>query len=223
MASMLFKNYDAGGGQFSAEVPYGAAASFTIAGSIDWKKHLGMATVTTHLTAGSSPEPTQLFWIQTDSQQVVLLGGIANLDAEMTALGKLGVKYLARPLSDKTPQDIVLKFVNALASAQRDNPQLLQFGDQANAAAKFVRDDVVDGIAVEVFVQGAKVRFWVAKATGKLVKVDADLGGFAGPTVITLTNVGPIDLHSPPASEVVEAGELPQPVLDRLFPAPKAG
>ena len=220
MASMLYKNNDAGGANFIAEVPYGAAASFTLTGSIDWKKHLGKAILATHLASGISPPTTELYWIQTDSQQVVLLGGIANFEVEMAALGKTGVKYLARPLSDKTPQDIVLKFVNALASTQRDNPQLLQFGDPKNAAASFLRNDVVNGAPVEVFTQGGKVRFWVTRDTGMLVKVDADLGGFAAPTVITFTNVGPIALHSPQATEVVDAASLPQPVIDRLFPRP---
>ena len=223
MASMLFKNHDAGGGNFTAEVPYGAAASFTLTGSIDWKKHLGKATLATHLASGASPPSIELYWIQTDSQQVVLLGGIANFEVEMAALGKTGVKYLARPLSDKTPQDIVLKFVNALASTQRDNPQLLQFGDPKNAAAEFLRTDTVNGVPVEVFTQGGKVRFWVTIDTGMLAKVDADLGGFAGPTVITFAKVGPIDLASPQASEVVDAATLPQPVIDRLFPKPSPG
>ena len=225
MASMLFKNYDTGGADFTVEVAYGKAATFSFAGQIDWKKRLGHALVTTHLTdtSAAQPAPADVYWIQTSSQQVVLQGGLQNLEHEMVALGRTGIKYLARPLSEKTPQDIVLLFVNALGAAQRDNPQLLQFGDQANAAAKFVRTDKVDGAPVNVFSQKDKVRFWVRVSDGVLVKVDADLGGFSGPTVVLLKNHRSLDLHSPQASEVVDASTLPQDVIDRLFPKASAG
>lgn len=207
LASVLAKNFEAGGAEFSVTVPYGPASTFFLNGRIDYSRHLAEATLRSEVGGGAETATSTLFW-----SNDMVLEEVDGLPAEAAALGRADVKYLARPMTKSSAQDVVLAFVLATASEQRENPQLLQQG-----TARFLRADVVNGDAADVFRFGERTVYWVRQNDGMLVRIEANLAVAEGVTIIDLAKHGSVSIAGPLDAQVIDSQDLPPDVLKRLL------
>jgi hypothetical protein len=207
LASVLTKNFEAGGAEFAVRVPYGPTSTFFLDGRIDYSRHLAEATLRSEVNGGAETSTSSLFW-----SNDMVLEEVDGLTAEMSSLGRQGVKFLARPITKSSAQDIVLAFLLATASEQRENPQLLQQG-----TARFLRNDTINGEGVDVFRFGERTIYWVRQSDGVLLRVEATLAVAEGVTTIDLSNHGAVTIPGPLNDEVIDAAEVPADVLKRLM------
>jgi hypothetical protein len=179
LSQVLVRNYEAGGAEVTATVPYGVGAELQLAGVIDWGDHGRLAELTTTVE-GEETERTDVAW--TESEVAVRPSGGA--DDEWTL----------RPADpDGVPLDRIIALIVASAGPERDNPLLV-----AQSDARWLRSDRVDGadgdIAVDVFDGGGRLRFWIGVDDGLLYRLEADIEGFEGTTTIEFRAHGPADL-----------------------------
>lgn len=205
LSSVLVKNFEVGGAEFKVTVPFGSAATFHLDGTVDYKRHFAGATLRVE-GSQPAPPPAEVFWNLTD-----VVEGIDGLSAELAALGRPPAKYLARPLTKTSTQDVVLNLVLATSAEQRDNPQLVQQG-----TARFLRTDAIGGAPVDVYRYGARTTYWVRKSDSLLMRVEADLAVATGTTVIDLVDHRAIEMTGPRRDDVVSAKDLPDEVIVRL-------
>ncbi len=207
LSGILFKNFEAGGATFKVTVPYGPAATFVLDGRIDFTRHIGEANLLGTTTSADKIEnsSSRLFWTPQD-----VVEEMDGLPAAMAAKGRSGVKYLARPLTKTSPQDVVLGFILATSSEQRENPQLIQQGD-----ARFLRQDTVDGQPVDVYRFGTRTTYFVRRDNNVLTKIEAQLAVAQGVTVVDFMSHGPVEITGPLQDEVVQSSEIPD-VLAKL-------
>lgn len=206
LSSVLLKNYEAGGAKFRATIPYSRTATFVLTGEVNYERHLAGARLTVESSSTQTVRPTELFWNDTD-----VVEELDGLPLEMATRGRTDVKFLSRPMTTTSPQDIVLKLVLGTASQQRDNPQLVQQG-----GARFLRAEMIGADAVDVYRFGERTVYWVRKADGLLARVEAKITSIEGTTVVDFLEHVRVDLTGPRRTEVVASTELPAEVLARL-------
>jgi hypothetical protein len=204
LSQALVKNFQKGGAEFTATVPFGVA-TFTIEGQMDWTKHLGAATLTTTYKDGVRATQTeQIYW--SDRVVVVPLEGLTE---EMTKLGRPEVKYVARPLDSRgSTLDRVLVYIDTLASNRAENPVLLRQKD----GVAFLGAEDVAGTATNRFSTGANAQFWLtskAPGSGVMVRSSAQFKGLPGRFELLLRNHGPKTLTFPAEAEVVSIDQIP--------------
>jgi hypothetical protein len=210
LSNVLKKNYDAVGSKFVAKVPYGPAATFTLAGEVDFTKGFGGATLHSEVV-GQPPVDSKVFW-----QPQEVAEELEGLTAGMAANGRDGVKYLVRQLTKNSAQDIVLQFISGLGVAQAENPQLIQQGDAA-----FLGRDTVGGVEVETFRFG-KTIYFIRVSDGMLARVEANLAVSQGIVTIDFLSHEAVQIVSPPLSEVIDVSQVPADLLGRLTGRPSA-
>ena len=88
----MFNNYEAGGASFVVSVPYGPAATFKMAGEIDWKKHQIRGVLETPFSSGA-PSQSRPFAV---ADGVVMDRGVMGLNEVMAERGAPGVSWVAR-------------------------------------------------------------------------------------------------------------------------------
>jgi hypothetical protein len=179
LSQVLVRNYEAGGAEVTATVPYGVGAELQLDGVVDWVDHGGLGELTTTVD-GEETERTDVAW--TESDVAVRPSGAA--DDEWTV----------RPADpDGVPLDRIIALIVATAGPERDNPLLV-----AQSDARWIRSDRVDGadgdIAVDVIDGGGRLQFWIGVDDGLLYRVDADIEGFDGTTTIEYRAHGPAEL-----------------------------
>jgi hypothetical protein len=179
LSQVLVRNYEAGGAEVTATVPYGVGAALQLDGVIDWVDHGGLAELTTTID-GEETDRTDVAW--TESEVAVRPSGGA--DDEWTV----------RPADpDGVPLDRIIALIVASAGPERDNPLLV-----AQSDARWLRRDRVGGPdgdrAVDVIDGGGRLQFWIGVDDGLLYRLDADIEGFEGPTTIEYRAHGPTEL-----------------------------
>lgn len=210
LAGVLYQNHQAGGAAFRATIPFGAAATFVLDGTIDWTNHVGAGTLTTRFANGTPDQSTALVF----TRSAVLDGSIRQYDAQLQAIGLGGVRWVARPPDPRSvPLDVVLALVMGMASEQRENPLLLR-----QSGASLLRSDNLDGAPMSVFRYGERTRYWIGE-DGRMRRVEAELAVAEGTTVIDLT-LGPQQISLPADSEVTTLDRLP-PEIQQFFQKPR--
>ncbi len=180
LSQVLVRNFDAGGAEFAASVPYGVDARLEFDGIIDWIDHGGLGELTTTVD-GSPTERTEIAW--TETEVAVRPTGAAD-DA-----------WTLRPAdADGVPLDRVIALMVASAGPERDNPLLV-----AQSDARWLRTDRIDldgtNVDVDVFDSGGRLEFWVGIDDGLLYRLAADIDGFDGITTIDFRDHGPVQLE----------------------------
>jgi hypothetical protein len=206
LAGVLYANQQAGGASFRATVPFGSAATFVLEGTIDWRNHVGQATVVTRFSSGQPEQRVPLLFTQT----AVLDGSIRDHAEQLAPLGLDQLKWVARaPAPGDVPLDVVLALLMGMASEQRENPLLIR-----QSGAAFLRSDEVGGVAVDVYRYGERTRYWVAE-DGVIRRVEAELAVAEGTTIIDLSP-GPQQVLLPNENEVTSLDRLPPEIQDLL-------
>jgi hypothetical protein len=211
LSQVLSRNYELQGATFTAAAPVQAGMTLRLAGEIDWVKHLGHAAVSWQ----GNPAPgrvVEVFW--SDREVLEQLPGLA---AARTAAGEPAANWTARPVDTTTSAlDRVLDLVTKLASEQRDNPVLLQ----QHAGTGWLRADTLRGTKVDVFAYSDQVRHWVSTDDGRLLRVEAQIGGFAQATVVDLITAAPQTVLGPKTADVVPIADV-KDVYEQLNPPPR--
>ena len=211
LSQVLSKNYEGKGARFTVAAPVSAGMTLRLAGEVDWVRHLGHAAVTWE----GNPAPgrvVEVYWSESE-----VLEHLPGLDTALTAAGKRPATWTSRPVDTKANAlDRVIELVTKLASQQRDNPTLLQ----QHAGTGWLRTDTLRATAVDVFAYSAQVRHWVGVDDGRLLRVEADIGGFPQATVVDLLAVGAQTVRGPRTSDVVAIDQVKE-VYERLNPAPR--
>jgi len=207
LAGMLLRNYRAGGAEFRATVPYGPAATFVVDGAVDWRTHIGRATLETRFGDGRTAQRSELRF----TTDAVYDGRVADWPADLEAAGLTGVRWVSRqPDPQRVPLDVVLELVLGLASDRTENPLLVRQDDTGYLGTK-----ELDGETVEGYRYQQRTRYWLAVDGGELRRLEADLAVASGTTTIEF-RLGPNEVDAPNPAEVVGIDQLPAPLRDRL-------
>ena len=204
LASVLTKNFDAGGAVFTVAVPFSPQTTYGLSGFIDYTKGVGQAVLRITSNSGKDTADSSLFWTKQE-----VLEELPGLPEAVAALGRPGVRYVSRALTTSSPQDIVLGLLLGSASTQRENPGLIQQGTTDGGSA-FLRTDALRGVAVDVFRFGKKTTYWVGHDDGYLMRLEANLAIAPGTTVIDFLEHKTVTVAGPKVSEVVLATDIPE-------------
>lgn len=195
LADILLNNYEAGGADLRAVVPFGVA-TVTLTGSIDWKNHVGRVRLHSEVTGAAQKPDFDIVWTKTTVAQQ--LEGLADA---LVAAGRPAATWVGVPLDpSSSPLHVVLSLIDSAASIQRDNPILL-----LSRGITFVRSDRVDGTDVDVFDLG-RTTYWVS-SDAVLHRIDAELSSTGSTAEVTFTAPGPRALDLP--ADVVDAADIP--------------
>ena len=211
LSQVLSKNYEGKGATFTVAAPVSAGMTLRLAGEVDWVRHLGHAAVTWEGNPALG-RVVEVYWSQSE-----VLEHLPGLDTALTAAGKRAATWTSRPVDTKTyALDRVIELVTKLASQQRDNPTLLQ----QHVGTGWLRADTLRDAKVDVFAYSAQVRHWVGVDDGRLLRVEADIGGFPQSTVVDLLAAGAQTVRGPRTSDVVAIDQV-KDVYERLNPPPR--
>lgn len=207
IADVLFVNYDGEGATFQATTAGAGDTVVNMAGEIDWREHRGHATVNaTGIEAGVA----EVYW----NEQVVLENR-PELNQVLLAAGRAPTTYVARaPDPQNRDLDRLIAVVTSLASEQRDNAVLIAQTD----GSRFVRNDTVRGVDVEVLQYGPTTVYWLDAASGELMRFEGDAADGGQPIVVDVLERGPQDVAGPVADDVVDVATI----LD-FYPVSAAG
>lgn len=176
LALVRYLNYEAGLSAVRATIPTGAG-TLVLDGRVDFVTHVGHAALT---TKG-----------RTDTASAGVLQWNPTLVAFRQGLGAEDPLppdgWHLRRLQSGAELDVVLLVVLNLANDRPDNPQLLR-----QSTARWLRQDTVEGVAVDVFAgpaeQGrtARLAYWV-DADGRLRRVTVRLTGRTEEAVVSFS------------------------------------
>jgi hypothetical protein len=193
MASLLFDNYDDGGAIFSYAGKLTGDDSLALQGEIDWRNHVGHATVASKVAERNVVE---VIWGPN-----VVLERRPTLIALAKTLGRGDFDWVARPATESNRElDAALAIVTGLASQQRDNPQL--FGSKQGSA--FLRSDTLRDTPVEVLRFGERVVFWVSTADRTMMRLESNSENGLRPRVVDILTRGKQTIREPEPSRVVD-------------------
>jgi hypothetical protein len=91
---------------------------------------------------------------------------------------------------------------------------------QPHAGTGWLRSDTLRDTAVDVFAYSTQVRHWVSVDGGRLLRVEADIGGFSQATVVDLLSPGKQTVRGPKKIDVVPIDQVTD-VYERLNPPPR--
>jgi predicted small lipoprotein YifL len=210
LSRLLFINRDKGGANFHIDVPYGLRSTVKIDGIIDWKTHTGTGTVQVIGTDGGIVDTSTVYWRDLyDTKNGLVATTLNGLPEAMDAIGRKGVKYVARPLSLQSPLDRVLRYLDGLATDQAENPLLLRQNPKAKSLG--VEEVTFGKILVPASVlRYGKSRYWADPKTGQMVQAAAPLAGLSQDTMFFFASHEPKSVTLPVASEVVDQSEIPE-------------
>jgi hypothetical protein len=203
LAGVLTKNYDAGGAVFSVTVPYSPQTTYTLNGTIDYTKGVAQSTLSIVSNGGKDKADSELLWTKQE-----VLEQLPGLTEAVAANGRAGVKFVSRPLTTSSPQDVVLNLLLGTASQQRENPALIQQGTEQGDSA-FLRTDTLRNTPVDVYRFGKKTTYWVGRDDGVLMRFEATLAIAPGVTVIDFLEHKAVSIPGPTTSEVILATDIP--------------
>jgi hypothetical protein len=215
LAGVLTKNYDAGGAVFSVTVPYSPQTTYSLSGSIDYTKDtggpqgtkgtkgVGQATLRITSNSGKDTADSALLWTKNE-----VIEELPGLTEAVAAKGRPGVKFISRPLTTSSPQDVVLNLLLGTASEQRENPALIQQGTEQGDSA-FLRTDTLRNTPVDVYRFGKRTTYWVGHDDGILMRLEATLAIAPGVTVIDFLEHKAVSIPGPTTAEVILASDIP--------------
>jgi hypothetical protein len=208
LSRLLFQNFDKGGADVIADVPYGLSSSVQIEGVVDWKTHTGQADVKVVDLDGKLVSTSTVFWRDLyDPQKAIVATTLEGLTEAMAAKGNPGINYVARPFSDGSPLDRVLRYLDGLATTQAENPLLMRQDEKAKSLG--IENIQSGGVAIDATaLRYGKSRYWADPKNGRMLQASAPLAGLKKETVFRFTNHGPKTVALPPAEEVVDASTI---------------
>ena len=213
LSRAFFNNYDGGGAHAVVDVPFGRATSIRIDALVDWKTHTGQGRIITTFTDGR-PQRTQPLWwfLPNDLTKGVIVTEQDGLPEAMAQADRTGIRYLSRPVSEKSALDLVVRFLDKMSADRAENPVLLRQADVGFLAAEEVAGVLCDRVRF-----GSRgTEYWIAAADGRLRRVSARLAGLTKPTEFLLDDHGPQTITAPLDAEVVDARDIPD-VYNRLL------
>jgi hypothetical protein len=209
LSRVLFLNYDLGGANFHIDVPYGLQSSIKIDGIVDWKTHQGTAEVHVVGKDGKDVDTSTIYWRNLyDLKKGMVATTLKGLTDELAATGKEGVKFVARPVSQQSPLDRVLRYLDGLATNQAENPLLLR----QDAKAKSLGTEEVNSgkILVDATVlRYGRSRYWADPKTGRMIQAAAPLAGLSEDTKFYFATHEAKTVTLPAVNEVVDAADIP--------------
>lgn len=198
LAQMLYENHRSGGASFTASADYSPEVSVVLDGEVDWTNGRGAFTATSTFADGRAQEAQDVIYTD-DAVYTEATAQQANLLAQQ---GHPGIGWIRRtPDVGQRPLDQVIDLVASLASARPDNPRLVVQGDLT-----FDRQEQVEGATADVFTS-PKGSYWLSSDTGRLIRFQGTLPGFAGPVVVDLARPGAVTV-APPDEATVADGAL---------------
>jgi hypothetical protein len=208
LSRLLFLNGDLGGSTFRIDVPYGLTSSIVIEGEHDWKTHVGKGTAIVVGNDGVEVNRQELFWVNMyDPTKGYVLTTLAGLTEGMAAQGREGVKYVARPFSEQSPFDRLIRYVDGLSATQAENPLLLR--QNAKTRSMGLETIEVGAQKIEATKMGfGQQTFWANPKNGRMLRAQAPLAGLERETIITLLDHGYKVIELPVGPDVVEASEI---------------
>ncbi len=231
LSRLFFVNRDKGGADVNVRVPYGIGSSVTIVGQVDWKKHVGAAEIRVIKDDGTVVDTSKVWWgnVQ-DPQRGFVVSSLKGLTEEMKKAGRPGVNYVARPFSDKSPVDLILRYLDALSAEQPENPLLLRQDPKTGYLGTDQVELIVQGatptdpsttttVSTDI-IRFGRSRYWIDTKTSELVQVAAPLAGLRAPTIYAFTNRSEKTITFPQNAEVVDAGDIPE-IYAQLTSRPK--
>jgi hypothetical protein len=220
LSRLLFVNRDLGGADVIIAVPFGLESSITIVGEVDWKTHEGRGEIKVIKNDGTLVDTSQIWWGSPQNlQQGFVVTSLKGLTEAMDKTGRKGVKYVARPLSEKSPVDIILRYLDALSADQPENPLLLRQDPKTG----YIGRDTIDVAAAKLetdVIRFGRSRYWVDLKTGQMAQASAPLAGLKTNTQFTLAAHGPKKISFPLKEEVVNVDEIPE-IYQQLTSRPK--
>lgn len=199
LSRMLYENHRSSGASFTASADYTEQASVALDGQVDWTGGAGSFTATSTYVDGRPQERVDVIYTR-DAVYTEASPQEANLLAQQ---GRPGIRWIRRaPDLEGRPLDQVIDLIASLAAPRPDNPRLVLQGDLT-----FDRQELVEGSTTDVFTS-KKGTYWLSSQTGRLVRFQGSLPGFAGPVVVDLARRGPVDITIPAAGTVADASLL---------------
>ncbi len=199
LARMLYENHQGSGASFTASADYAGGAAVALDGEVDWTDGRGAFTATSTFADGRPQQRQDVIYTE-DAVYTEATAQEANLLAQQ---GRPGIRWIRRaPDVEGRPLDQVIDLIASLASPRPDNPRLLVQGDLT-----FDRQEQVEGSTADVFTS-PKGSYWLASDSGRLIRFQGTLPGFAGPVVVDLARRGPVDVTEPAADTVADASLL---------------
>lgn len=209
LADLLPANMRAGGAHVVAVVPFGVS-TFRLDGDIDWANHVGRVRVRSSVHGAPDPTPRDVVW-----NPNVVFEEVPGLRDRLAAAGRPGIDWVARPLDPRVSQlHLILRMIDATASTQPDNPQLLR------ARVTWLRRDSADGVAVDVF-RDQRTRYWVDRRNHVLVRLEADLAGTSTRATLTFSDRGPRTIETPPDPSIVALSDVSALYQELVGAAPR--
>jgi hypothetical protein len=200
LSRVLFENYQAGGAPVQIDADYSSELSVSLDGEVDWANHQGAFTVTSTFADGRPQESVDVIF----TQDAVYTSPTPQEATLLAQRGFPGVQWIKRsPEIDSRPLDQVIELTVSLASTRPDNPQLVLQGDM-----EFDRQEQVEGRAANVFTSPKDGTYWIDEDSGRLVRFQGTLPGFAGPVVIDIDSARPTAVTLPAPATVVDASAL---------------
>lgn len=211
LSQVLSRNYEGKGASFAATLLVRPGTTLTLQGEVDWVGHRGRADV--RWDGNDAPgRPVEVAWAGS-----TVVERLEGLPAALAAAGLPAATWVGRPADTETViLDRVVQFVAKLSATQRDNPVLLQ----QDGRGAWVAAEKLDGAVVDVYRYGDGTRFWVRADDARLVRVEGDLAGFAGPLVVRVLAAGAQEVRGPRSADVAIIDDV-RAVYDRLNPAPR--
>ena len=185
LADALFDNFDQGGASFTYTGQIGSD-TLVMRGDIDFVTHQGRAAV-----EATGPESAIVEVVWSDGEVIERIPALADLMADS---GRPPVEWVLRPPAiDERELDTAIALVIALASEQRDNPQLIQ---QLPGSA-FVRRQMFRGREVEILRYGDITTYWLDVETSDMVRFEANNRSGTRPRLIDLVDRGDRQISAP--------------------------
>lgn len=196
LSEMLYTSFQEGGASFTFSSLWQDGTTVQMRGDVDFAGHAGLAEFTSD---GPDAKVAGVAWYQD-----TVLEYIPSLITLAEEEGRDGFLWVARTLdTEKYRVDAQLAIVRSLASDIRENPQLL-----LQNGVTWLRDDVLNGVAVEVFQYGDRTRFWVQKDTTRLLRFEGNNSDFNNPVIIDFSDPGVRTIDLPTLDETVALQDI---------------
>ena len=211
LSRLLFNNHDKGGADVSIDVPYGLQSSIQIDAVVDWKTHQGSAEVRVVGADGALVDTSTVYWRDLyDPQKGLVATTLKGLTEAMAEQGRPGVTYVARPFSETSPLDRVLRYLDGLATVQAENPLLLRQDEKAKSLGNEMLTTDGGQRVRSVALRYGKSRYWAELESGLMLQASAPLAGLKSETVFRFSKHGVREITLPPVDAVVDAADIPQ-------------
>ena len=198
LADSLYRNWQDQGATFVANAAWtNLGRSITMRGEVDWVGGTGHAVVQ---STGSEMGLTEVWWSATG-----VVEWWPSISGLLTNLGHPGNSVVSRSLDpERRLVDRVIAVVRSLAADQRENPLLIQ----QKPGSAFIREDDLQGRAVQVLRYGERNLYWLATDGGNMVRFDGNTATGVAPVVVDLVSKGPQTIVLPPAELTIPSQSI---------------